>query len=232
MASINSWQNMVGESMNDILFAAIDFVPVLLGAATVFFVGIIISNWAKTVIVKTLQLIKFENMIKDSKFKKFLVKAEITKKVEEILGTLVKWILTLTFLIASLNILGLSSISLLLTSILAYIPSVIAAVVVLAIGVLLAGLVEGFVKGALASVDLKTSRLMGKIASYIVIIMAALVAVSELHIAQNFINILFVGFITMLSLGLALAIGLGSKDLVAKVLGDWHKNLSKELKKK
>lgn len=231
MLNVSSWQNTVSQSMNDILFGTLNYIPVLLGAAVIFVLGIIISNWAKTVIVKALQLIKFENMIKDSKFKKFLVKAEITRKIEEILGTLVKWILMLTFLIASLNVLGLTSISLLLTSVLAYIPSVIAAVVVLAIGVLFAGLVESFVKGALASVDLKTSRLMGKIASYLVVTMAALVAVSELHIAQNFINILFIGFVTMLSLGLGLALGLGSKDLIAKLLNDWHKNLSKELKK-
>jgi hypothetical protein len=73
---------------------------------------------------------------------------------------------------------------------------------------------------------------MGKIASYTVVTIAALAALSELNIAENFINILFIGFVAMLALGFGLAIGLGGKDLVAVMLTDWHKNLKKELKKR
>jgi small-conductance mechanosensitive channel len=108
---------------------------------------------------------------------------------------------------------------------------VLSAVIVLSIGVLLAGVVEGLVKGALASVDLKTARLMGKIASYTVVSVAVLAAFSELNIAASFINILFIGFVSMLALGFGLAIGLGAKDVVGEVLSDWYKDLKKELKK-
>jgi len=104
-------------------------------------------------------------------------------------------------------------------------------VIVMAIGVLLAGLLEGVVKGALASVDLKTSRLMGKIASYTVVTITTLAAFSELKIASSFINILFIGFVSMLALGFGLAIGLGAKDVIGQFLSDWYKELRKELKK-
>jgi hypothetical protein len=101
----------------------------------------------------------------------------------------------------------------------------------MAIGVLLAGLVEGVVKGALASVDLKTARLMGKIASYTVVTIATLAAFSELKIAESFINILFIGFVAMLSLGFGLAIGLGAKDVIGQALSEWYKELKRDLNK-
>lgn len=232
MFDYNSWQGALGSVAGTALGETVAFLPSLVGAILVLVIGLVLGNWARAAIIKALQLVKFEAWIKDSEFKKFLSKADINQKVEDVLGTIVKWFIVLVFFIAAVNILGLTTVSALLGGILSYIPSVLSAVIVLAIGVLLAGVVERVVKGALTSVDLKTSRLMGKIASYAVVTIATLAALSELSIAESFINILFIGFVSMLALGFGLAIGLGAKDLVAKILEDWHKNLSQELKKK
>lgn len=222
-ALYNVWVNTLGSVFN--LF------PQVLGAILVATLGIIFGNWAKSVLIKSLQMLRFENLIKDSKFKAFLVKAEVTDKVEEVIGSILKWLIVLTFFIAATNILGLSTVSNVLGGVLGYVPNVVSAVIVMAIGVLLAGIVEGVVKGALASVDLKTSRLMGKIASYTVVTITTLAAFSELKIASSFINILFIGFVAMLALGFGLAIGLGAKDVIGAALSDWYKELKRDLKK-
>jgi len=232
MFNINSWQNSLGTVAGNTLSQSLTFIPNLVGALLVFVLGIILGNWSRTLIIKGLQFVKFDSLVKDSKIKEFLKKAEINQKVEEIFGTLIKWIIVLIFFIAATNIIGLTTVSQLLSGILAYIPNVISAVIVLSIGILLAGVVESLVKGALASVDLKTSRLMGKIASYTIASIATLAAFSELKIAENFVNILFIGFVSMLALGFGLAIGLGAKDLVSRVLSEWHTDLQKELKRK
>lgn len=232
MFNYSSWQNTLGTVAGAALGETVAFLPSLVGAILVLVIGLVLGNWGRAVIVKGLQLIKFESMIKDSQFKKFLKKADITQKVEDVLGAIVKWFVVLIFFIAAVNILGLTTVSALLAGVIGYVPSILAAVIVLSIGVLLAGVVERIVKGALASVDLQTSRLMGKIASYAVITIATLAALSELSIAENFINILFIGFVSMLALGFGLAIGLGAKDLVAKLLEGWHQSLTKELNKK
>jgi len=207
------------------------YLPNFVGAILVALIGIILGNWVRNLIIKGLQMLKFESLVEDTKFKNFLVKAEVTQKLEVVVASIVKWLIVLTFFIAAMNLVGLSSVSSVLTGILSYIPSVISAVIVLAIGVLLAGLVESLVKGALSSVDLKAARLMGKIASYTVVTIAVLAAFSELKIAESFINILFIGFVSMLTLGFGLAVGLGAKDVVGKILSDWYKDLQKELKK-
>jgi len=231
MNDFNTWQTALGTVAGTTLGQFLGFLPNLVGALLVFLIGIIVGNWTKTLLIKALQLIKFEKLFKDSKIQAFLRKAEITQKIEEIIGSIAKWIIVLVFFIAATNILGLTTVANLLGGILAYVPNILSAVIVLALGVLLAGVVEGIVKGALASVDLKTSRLMGKIASYAVITIATLAAFSELNIAASFINTLFIGFVAMLALGFGLAIGLGAKDTVAKILSEWHTELRKELKK-
>lgn len=210
------------------LFAAL---PSLLGGLLVFVLGVIIGNLAQKAVVRALQAIHFEDLVKDTKFRDFLHRAELTEKVEVMLGTAVKWLILTIFFIAATNIWGLTTVSTLLLGIFGYLPNIISAVIVLAIGVLLAGIVESMVKAGLASIDLRTARLMGKIASYLVVTIAILAAFSELRIARDFINILFIGFVAMLSLGFGLAIGLGAKDLVSKLLGNWYTEVSTELKK-
>lgn len=226
-----AWQNALYSVWVSTLGSVFELFPHILGAILVAVLGILIGNWVKTITIKSLQMIKFETFIKDSKFQAFLLKAEVTEKVEEVIGSIFKWLIVLTFFIAATNILGLSTVSNVLVGVLGYVPNVISAVIVMAIGVLLAGIIEGVVKGALASVDLKTSRLMGKIASYTVVTITILAAFSELKIASAFINILFIGFVSMLALGFGLAIGLGAKDVIGQILSDWYKELKHDLKK-
>lgn len=232
MFNIYEWQRALTNVGGAAITQTLSYLPRLFGALLVAVIGIILGNWLRTLIVKGLSMLKIESFAKDSKVKQFLVKAEITQKIEEIIGGAVKWIVVLIFFIAATNILGLTTVALLLGGILGYIPNVLSAVIVIAIGVLLAGVVESVVKGALASIDLHTARLMGKIASYTVVTIAILAAFSELKIAESFINILFIGFVAMLSLGFGLAIGLGAKDTISKIMSDWYSSISRDLKKK
>ncbi len=228
---IQAWETALYSVWNSTMGSFLTLLPNILGAIVVASVGLILGNWVKSLTIKSLQMLRFENLIKDSKFKAFLIKAEVTEKVEEVIGGILKWLIVLTFFIAATNILGLTTVSNVLGGVLSYVPNVVSAVIVMAIGVLLAGLIEGLVKGALATVDLKTSRLMGKIASYTVVTITTLAAFAELKIASSFINILFIGFVAMLALGFGLAIGLGAKDVIGQALSDWYKELKHDLKK-
>lgn len=228
---IMAWQSALYNVWTSTAGSFLAIFPHVIGAILVASLGLIIGNWVKTVTIKSLQMLRFETLIKDTKFKAFLIKAEVTDKVEEVIGSILKWLIVLTFFIAATNILGLTTVSNVLVSVLSYVPNVVSAVIVMAIGVLLAGILEGVVKGALATVDLKTSRLMGKITSYTVVTITTLAAFAELKIASDFINILFIGFVAMLSLGFGLAIGLGAKDVIGVALSDWYKELKKDLKK-
>ena len=60
------------------------------------------------------------------------------------------------------------------------------------------------------------------------VIVAALAAINELGIAQSLINTLITGVVATLSLGVGLALGLGAKDLVSKMLLDWYSRSKKK----
>ena len=216
---------------NHTLGTVLGYLPRLFFAILITIFGFVLGNFVRTVVERTLRLIKFENLTRNSKIHLFLKNAEITHKFEDILGIALKWLIVVIFFISATDLAGLTSVAGILTSILSYLPRLLSALIVLVLGVLLAGLVESLVKGSLTSVDLKTARLMGKISSYSIVVITTLAAFSEMGIAKNFIDILFVGFVAMLSLGFGLALGLGAKDLISDILTDWYKQVKKELKK-
>ncbi len=226
----NLWTRSLNMAWDQTMGSVVAYIPRVIFAILIATFGVILGNYVRDLIVKALRLVKFEQLVQDTKFQLFLKKAEVTHKLEDVIATLAKWIIVITFFISATNVAGLSSVAEVLTGVLSYVPSVVSAVLVLALGVLLAGLVEGLVKGSLSSIDIKTARLMGKVSSYTVVTIATLAALSELNIAASFINILFIGFVSMLSLGFGLAIGLGAKDVVGKILERWYKQIQKELR--
>ncbi|HKZ35434.1 MAG TPA: hypothetical protein VJ242_01850 [Patescibacteria group bacterium] len=227
-AILLGWQQALFLAGSNILTSFVNFLPDLLGALIIFFVGLVLAKWVKALIVKVLNLISLDKLVRSTGLNQFLTKAEIKIKVEAFLGEIIRWLIIAVFSIAAINVLGLTTVSGVLTSLLAYIPSIFSAILILTVGVLLAGLVENLVKGTVSQVEVKTSRLLSKVASYLVVVVAILAAVNELGIAQSLINTLFTGLVATLTLGIGLALGLGGKDVVSKMLLDWYTQFKKK----
>ena len=230
LPAIATWRTALFDAASNLLNSLALFIPNLLGAIILFLVGLLLARWLKTLIVKLLGGLNVSKLFKDTAVDKFLQKAEMSTKVEQVLGETVRFLTILIFFVASVNLLGLNTVTLVLNSILAYLPNVFAAVFIIALGVIIAGVVERLVKGALGTVDVHISRLLAKLSSYIIVIFTVLAALSQLKIATTFVTTLFTGFVAMLALGFGLAIGLGSKDLVKDLLEDWYKNFQKQIK--
>lgn len=222
LTTISNWQEAVFVAAANIFTQFFNFLPSLFGALLILVIGLILAKWAKAIIVKVLSAVKLDKVLRKIGLEPFLSQADIKLKAEVIIGEVVSWLIVIVFFMAGVNVLGLTTVGSVLASVLSYIPSIVSAILILTVGVLLAGLVESLVKGAVNQIDPKTGRLLSKVASYLVVIVAALAAINELGIAQSLINILFIGIITTLALGIGLAIGLGAKDLVSKMLMDWY----------
>jgi len=177
--------------------------------------------------IKVVNITKLGSLFKNPAVTDFLKNAQVSQKIEDIIGEVVKWLVITLFFVASINVLGITAISLFLNGIIAGIPTLIAAVITLAIGVFVAGFLEKMVKGSLGSGDPSMSRLIGKVVSYAIMTFFVLAALSQLGIATFFINTLFVGFILAIALALGIGLGLGSKDLIKKLLEDWYKKIEK-----
>lgn len=208
------------------------FLPRLIAAILILIIGGGLAKAIKSMVVKLLETLKVANWVKNTPVELFFKNAEFGEKMEGVLGGVVYWLLMLVVFYSTVSVLGLASLTQVLERIISYVPNIVSSVIVLFFGILIAGAVESLVKGSIMSIDGKSARLLGKISSYLVLTIAILAAVNELGIASEFIMIIFIGFVVMISLGFGLAIGLGGQDLVREMLTKWYHQTSKEVIKK
>lgn len=225
-----NWYNSASLIMTQTVAQFTVYLPRIVGALLVFIIGTFIAKALKRVVIKLLEASRLSNLLKNTPIEHFFANAELGQKIEVILGSIVYWFAMLIVLHTSVTILGLQPISDVLNKILNYLPNVISAILVLFFGILVAGVVESVIKGAIKTIDGRSSRILGKVSSYLVVTLAIMAAISELGIASEFILILFVGFVAMLSLGFGLALGLGGQDVVKKMLNSWYQKTLDEVK--
>jgi hypothetical protein len=206
------------------------YLPRIFAALLILIIGAALARLIKRGLVKLLETARVSSALKDTPVEVFLKNAEFTSKVEEVLGSIVYWPLMLVVIHTTVSVLGLVSLTVIIERIISYLPSVISSVLILFIGLLLAGLVESLVKGSIKTIDGKSARLLGKFASYLVVILSVMMAISELGIAQEFILVLFIGFVSFLVIGFGLAVGLGGQHVVRAMFDDWYWKFKKEIK--
>jgi len=227
MSDFSSWQEALVEAWQQVQLSFLSSVPTIIGSILIFTVGLILAYWVKRLIKQFLQAVKMERLSKTLGIDQYLKKASIEKDSTELLATLAEWIVMLVFFLAVVDILGLDTVSSVLTQILGYIPNIVAAVLILVVGYFVAKLVDGIVRGAIASVDTVIARPLGQLARWLIIVVSFFAAIDQLQIAQTLIATFFQGLTYTIVLVVGLSIGLGSKDLVARLLNDWYERVNK-----
>lgn len=231
MKTMYSNSASIGETLLAAIAAFIQtimgYLPQIIVGLLILGFGLLLGKWCKSLVVGAVNSLNLDKFFASTSLSKFFANAQVDVKLGSILGEIGRWIVIYVFLISAVNFIGLTFISEFLTSILRFIPRVISAAFVLAVGIIAAGFIEQLIKSAIMPLDPSTARLAGKVSSYTVVIFALIIAVGELGIAQNFINILLIGFVSMISLTVGLSLGLGSKDLVAKILDGWYHGVNR-----
>jgi len=222
----NSWLVAFQTALTQTSTEVIAYVPRFVGFLLVLLLGLWFAKLVRKLVVSLFGALKLEKITKDTPLEYFMENAELGRKVEDTLGMIAYWLIMLVVLQTAVSILGLTSLLGLIEKLVNYLPQVISAVLVLFLGVILAGLVERLIKGSLKSAGTSSAIMVAKVGSYMVMALSVLMAISELGIAREFILILFVGLVIAISLGSALAFGLGGQDLVRKLLDKWYKNNS------
>jgi hypothetical protein len=197
------------------------FLPELIGAIIIFVIGLIAAKLVKMAVVRFLKLVRFDAAADKTGIKGFLEKGNIVKTASEIMGALVYWFMMILVLIASLDALGLPIVSDIMNDIFLYIPNVVAAIMVLILGILFANLISAIVRTAASNAGLTNAEGLGKVALYAIIFFAVSVALTQLGIGQEIVSSAFVIAFGAIALGLALAFGLGGREVAAEYLRRW-----------
>lgn len=210
------------QKLLDIVFGVL---PQLIVAILIVLVGWIVG-WllerALRSVFRTLPV--FDETLRNIGIEKITERAGMRVDLGKFFGVIVKVFVMFAFLLAAFDVLGLGEINRFLTeTVLRYIPNVISAALVMILGLIVADFVSKLVSGG-AKVVKVSAGLATKITKWSIIIFSALIALSELGVAQEIIQATIGGIIAAISLALGLAFGLGGQqaasDFLDRVKGD------------
>ena len=215
---LQSWTTVTLGAFQSVWEGFIGYLPNILGAIIVLIVGWVIAVGLQKLITQILRALRIDPALDRAGLGKFFERAGIKMDFAGWIGTFVKWFLIFVFLLAVVDILQLPAVTDFLRSILAYVPNVIAAVLVLLVAVWLANILGKIVQASVSVTNIKASIFLGTITSWSILIFGIFAALIQLGIAPGLLQTIITGLIAMIAIAGGLAFGLGGKDYAAHLM--------------
>jgi len=227
MTFIQNLGLVFSDSLLGLWYGFISFVPSLLLAIILFIIGWVVGSVLGKAISQVITAIKLDKLFESAGAEEMMNRTGIKLNTGKFFGMIVKWFVIIVFLMASLQIVGLTQVNdFLRTAVLFYLPKVIISAIVLIIAAIIADAMQKIVQASARAANLSSANMLGKITHYAIWIFAFIIALSELGIATYFMQVLFMGLIVMLALAGGLAFGLGGKEAAAKAIEKISEDMS------
>jgi len=227
MMFIQTWGGIFSESLLNLWYGFMNFIPGLLGAIIIFIIGWVVGSIIGKAISQLLTAVKLDKLFESAGADKFMDRTGLKLTVSGFIGGIIKWFIIVVFLMASLQIIGLTQVNDFLgAAVLDYLPRVVIAAIVLIIATIIADAMKKIVQASAKAVNASSANLLGSITSYAIWIFAIIIALSEIGIATYFMQVLFMGLIVMVAIAGGLAFGLGGKEAAASLIEKVSKDIT------
>ncbi|WP_214734282.1 mechanosensitive ion channel [Exiguobacterium sp. s154] len=195
--------------LNDVLV----MIPDILVAIVLVLVGVFVAKWLKGVVVSLLENLGVNSLAQKMGFGE----RASSMSIAQVVGVIVQVIVILLFVSEALQVANLEFMASLATAIFAYLPMVIAALIILAVGFWLANMAERLVGSVLVDGAGQPSALR-YVAKYAILGLVFFMAISQLGIAPMIVNTAFLLILGAVALAFGLAFGLGGRETAARYL--------------
>ena len=208
----------VGDSVQGALDSFFGFVPNLVAFLVILVVGWLVARAVKAVIAKALDKVGLDKALHSGQLGQYVEKVSPDASPSRLIGTVVFWFIFIFVLSAAVGALKIPAVTAFMNQVLAYLPNVVAAVLILVVAGAVAGAVAGLVAKLMG--DTPTGKVVASIAPVLILGIATFMILDQLQIAPDIVRITYTMVMGAVALGLALAFGLGGRDVAGRMLQD------------
>lgn len=198
----------------------------ILATLLLLFGGWVLARGIRVLLVRGLRIARIDLVAEKAGIEEFLRKGGIKQDAVELLGALVYWISIIIIFLMVMRVwqieVGLSD------TLVPFLPRIFVSLVILILGLYIASFVGDMVRTAAANAEVAYARLLGQTIRYVLVTFVVLTALQQLGIETELISYAFLIILASICLGMALAIGLGAKDVVGKKLQEWVDGVEEE----
>ena len=193
-----------------------------IGAVIVLFVGWLITKAVVYVVGKILKASRVDKLTEKIKESKIFGEAKINFEVSYVITAFVRWIMYLVFIIVAADIMNWTIVSNEISNLLRYLPQLFSALALFIIGLYIANFIRKAIKGLFESLNLSGVNVLSSIVFYIIVIIFTIAALNQASIDTSIIANNITIILASILLTVAIGVGLGSRDVVKKLLFTYY----------
>ena len=197
-----------------------EFVPALFGALAILFGGYLLAKGIEKGAQRLLRRVRFNDLLERGGVMQAVERSGSHLNPAKVIANVLFWFVMFAVLLVAANAIGLESLANVFSELVSYIPSVIAAIVIIILGIVLGGFVGGLIMASAGG--LHGGPWLARTGRAGVIVLAVFMALQELGIATDIVTTAFAILFGAVALALALAFGLGNRELAAEVTREWY----------
>jgi hypothetical protein len=211
----------VGDSLQTGLDSFFGFLPKLLGFVIVLAIGWIIAKVVKTAVTKLGQKVGLDRALHSGTTGQYVDRVAPNTSPSGLIGSLAFWFIFLGALAIAVSQLGIAALDNFVAAIGAYLPNVIAAVLIFVVAGAIAAAIGGLVARTMG--DTPTGKVVGSVVPVLVMAIATFMILNQLQIAPEIVTITYAALLGAAALAMALAFGLGGREVAGQMLGDAYR---------
>lgn len=215
---VEAWRQILVSSLSELGAGVAGFLPSVLGALLILGVGWLISKLVEVVGRRLLRQLGFDRAADRIRATATLQRAGLAETPSGIVARLLFWVLMLTFLLSAVETLGLDAVTATIDRLIAFLPNVIAAVVLLTLGLLFGRFAQNVVGSGAAAANLAQAQRLGAAANSAVVAIVAVLALEQLGFHTQLLVTILATVLASVGITMGLAFALGARSLITHIL--------------
>jgi len=220
MREVQQASDMIVSSAEEFWQTVGSFLPQLIAAILLIILAALIAKAGETATRKVLNFVGVDKLKSKKNVKNALKKARIDVDFVNITARIVFWFIIIVFAITIADVLGLNAMRDVIRELLSYLPSVLAGVIVLTVTIAGARLVRDAILAGLTTMSVDYARAVATLAQWVIIVFGSIMALDQLGFDTTIVAANVTIIVAGVTLALALAFGLGGREIAQDFLKD------------
>lgn len=215
-------QNQLLETYRDVLASLISWTPRILMAILLVALALLVAKLFEKGLRSTMVRLKFDSLLARVGTDQALHRIGIRESLNSLVPRLVYYLLLVLFARTAADAMGLVAISNSIGAFMAYVPNIVAALLILMIGSAAAQFAGRATSQAAANSGIEFAASLGGLVTGLLLFVIGIMAISQLQIDTEIIRVVTVAGLAGIALAFGLAFGLGSRDITRNIMAGFY----------
>ena len=215
-------QQQLLQSFRDLQLTVVTAVPRILVGIIVLVVLVMAARLVERLLRIILVRLRFDSLLEQAGVDKVLHRLGLRQSLNVVLPRLAYFLLLFLFARTAADAFGLTAVSEAIASLFAYLPNVLAAILLVVVGSSVSQFAGRTVTQAAEESGIEFARQLGGLVAGLILFIVGIMAIGQLRFDTEMVRIVTICTLSGVALAFGLSVGLGTRDITRNVLAGFY----------